>query len=100
MLGIDAFLAMRLKTEVDKRNAQQQATYPRQLWKTGGWQFSPQYLLNERSNPMTLCPVALVAGCQKCPIVALCPLKGIIGDYQKPEAAPPPPTEPPAKGKK
>ena len=100
MLGIDAFLAMRLKTEVDKRNAQQQATYPRQLWKTRGWQFSPQYLLNERSNPMTLCPVALVAGCQKCPIVALCPLKGVIGDYQKPEEVPPPPTEPPAKGKK
>ena len=51
---------------------------------------------------MTLCPVALVAGCQKCPIVALCPLKGIIGDDQKPEEAPPPPTptERPAKGKK
>ena len=51
---------------------------------------------------MTLCPIALVAGCRKCPIVALCPLKGVIGDYQKPEEAPPPPTpaEPPAKGKK
>ena len=49
---------------------------------------------------MTLCPLAIVAGCQKCPIVALCPLKGIIGDYPKPEEAPPPPTEPPAKGKK
>ena len=100
MRGIDAFLSRRLTTAVDNRNVQQQATYPRQLWKTGGWQFSPQYLLNERSNPMTLCPVALVAGCQKCPIVALCPLKGIIGDYQKPEAAPPPPTEPPAPRKK
>ncbi|MFO1419606.1 MAG: hypothetical protein U1F59_01345 [Candidatus Competibacteraceae bacterium] len=51
---------------------------------------------------MTLCPLALVAGCQKCPIVALCPLKGVIGDYPKPEDAPssPPSTEPPAKGKK
>jgi len=51
---------------------------------------------------MTLCPIALVAGCQKCPIVALCPLKGVIGDYPKPEEVPPPPTaaEPPAKGKK
>ncbi len=48
---------------------------------------------------MTLCPVALVAGCQKCPIVALCPLKGIIGDDPKPEEAPLPPTEPPAKRK-
>ena len=50
---------------------------------------------------MTLCPIALVAGCQKCPIVALCPLKGIIGDYQKPEDVPPPPTpaERPTPGK-
>ena len=100
MLGIDAFLSRPVKTDVNSRNAQQQATYPRQLWKTRSWQFSPQYLLNERSNPMTLCPVALVAGCQKCPIVALCPLKGVIGDYQKPEAVPPPPTEPPAPRKK
>ena len=34
---------------------------------------------------MTLCPVALVAGCQKCLLFRVCPLKGIIGDY-KPEA--------------
>jgi len=40
---------------------------------------------------MTLCPLALVAGCQKCPLVALCPLKGIIGDYREPEEVPPPP---------
>ncbi|MDG4556827.1 MAG: hypothetical protein P9F19_05480 [Candidatus Contendobacter sp.] len=46
---------------------------------------------------MTLCPIALAAGCQKCPIVALCPLKSVIGDYQKPDAAqsPPPSTERP-----
>ena len=31
--------------------------------------------------------------------MTLCPLKGIIGDDPKPEEAPPP-TEPPAKGKK
>ena len=50
---------------------------------------------------MTLCPVALVAGCQKCPIVALCPLKAVIGDYRKPEDAPsPPPAERPAPKKK
>lgn len=29
---------------------------------------------------MTLCPIALVAGCQKCPAFKICPLKGIIGD--------------------
>lgn len=32
---------------------------------------------------MTLCPVALVAGCVKCPVVKLCPLKEIIGNYVK-----------------
>ena len=52
---------------------------------------------------MTLYPIALVAGCQKCPIVTMCPLKGVIGDDRKPEdVAPPPPTpaECPARGKK
>jgi hypothetical protein len=51
---------------------------------------------------MTLCPLALVAGCQKCPLVALCPLKGIIGDDQKPEEVPPSPTpaKRPTPGKK
>ncbi len=34
---------------------------------------------------MTLCPIALVAGCRKCPAFSLCPLKGVIGDY-KPNA--------------
>jgi hypothetical protein len=32
---------------------------------------------------MTLCPVALAAGCRKCPIFAVCPLKGVIGDQKK-----------------
>ena len=46
---------------------------------------------------MTLCPIAIVAGCQKCPALKACPLKGVIGDYNAP-----PPTEPPpaAGGKK
>ncbi|MEI6738252.1 MAG: hypothetical protein WCL29_07230 [Pseudomonadota bacterium] len=34
---------------------------------------------------MTLCPVALVSGCAKCPIYKPCPLKGVIGDYVKPD---------------
>lgn len=38
---------------------------------------------------MTLCPIALVAGCRKCPAVAVCPLKSVIGDY-KPDADAPP----------
>jgi len=30
---------------------------------------------------MTLCPVALVASCLKCPVVSYCPLKTVIGDF-------------------
>jgi len=35
---------------------------------------------------MTLCPVALAASCKKCPIVSVCPLKTVIGDYPKSDA--------------
>lgn len=35
---------------------------------------------------MTICPIAIVAGCKKCPAFKICPLKGIIGDT--PPAAP------------
>ena len=31
---------------------------------------------------MTLCPIALVSGCAKCPIFKVCPVKGVIGDYE------------------
>ena len=34
---------------------------------------------------MTLCPIAVVAGCRKCPAFSMCPLKGVIGDYKKPQ---------------
>jgi len=34
---------------------------------------------------MTLCPIALVVGCKKCPAFTVCPLKSVIGDYKKPE---------------
>ena len=40
---------------------------------------------------MTLCPIAIVAGCQKCPAFKVCPLKTVIGDMpkagDKPQAA-------------
>ena len=29
-------------------------------------------------------PVAIAAGCKKCPIFSVCPAKGIIGDQKKP----------------
>ena len=37
---------------------------------------------------MTVCPIAIAVGCKKCPIFAVCPVKGIIGDYVKDEPAP------------
>lgn len=37
---------------------------------------------------MTICPIAIVAGCKKCLAFAVCPLKGVIGDYKKPENMP------------
>jgi hypothetical protein len=38
---------------------------------------------------MTLCPIALVVGCRKCPAFAVCPLKTAIGDQStKPEPSP------------
>jgi hypothetical protein len=43
---------------------------------------------------MTLCPIAVVAGCQKCPAFKVCPLKTVLGD-QKPA-----PASPPTKAKK
>jgi hypothetical protein len=29
---------------------------------------------------MTVCPIAIVAGCQKCPAFGFCPLKTVLGD--------------------
>lgn len=37
---------------------------------------------------MTLCPIALAVGCEKCFAFKVCPLKGTIGDYKVPEEAP------------
>lgn len=33
---------------------------------------------------MTFCPIAIVAGCKKCPAVTMCPLKSVLGDYESP----------------
>jgi hypothetical protein len=37
---------------------------------------------------MTLCPIAIAAGCKKCPAFGICPLKGVIGDQGKADEAP------------
>ncbi len=36
---------------------------------------------------MTLCPIALTAGCRKCPALKVCPLKGVIGDFKETDQA-------------
>lgn len=41
---------------------------------------------------MTVCPIAVVAGCAKCPAFGICPLKGVLGDAPPaPKAAAAPP---------
>jgi len=40
---------------------------------------------------MTLCPIAVVAGCEKCPAFKICPLKGVIGSPPKTETKKDPP---------
>ncbi len=32
---------------------------------------------------MTLCPIAIVAGCRKCPAFSVCPLKTVLGDQPR-----------------
>ena len=32
---------------------------------------------------MTICPVALAVGCEKCPMFKICPLKTVLGDQKK-----------------
>jgi hypothetical protein len=36
---------------------------------------------------MTLCPIAIAAGCKQCPAFGICPLKGVIGDQGDARAA-------------
>lgn len=36
-----------------------------------------------RRTSLTLCPIAVVAGCAKCPAVSVCPLKTALGDAPK-----------------
>jgi len=45
---------------------------------------------------MLLCPIAIAVGCNKCPLVSVCPLKSTIGNYK---LEPPPMQAAPAKPK-
>ena len=44
-------------------------------------------LRHDGDSKMMLCPIALAVGCKKCPAFVICPVKGIIGDYKKPDDA-------------
>lgn len=37
---------------------------------------------------MTVCPIAVVAGCRKCPAFKICPLKSVLGDHKAADKAP------------
>ncbi len=47
---------------------------------------------------MTLCPIAIVASCQKCPAFKVCPLKSVIGDQPAAPAPAPAAKRPRKKG--
>lgn len=49
---------------------------------------------------MTLCPIAVVAGCRKCPLFSVCPLKTVIGDQSKAEEKPEAKNAPPPRQKR
>jgi hypothetical protein len=36
---------------------------------------------------MKLCPIAIAITCRRCPIVKICPVKSVIGDYVEPGPA-------------
>ncbi|MEY2953879.1 MAG: hypothetical protein RLZZ401_1966 [Pseudomonadota bacterium] len=43
---------------------------------------------------MTLCPIAIAVGCQKCPAFKVCPLKTVLGDQAPKAQEPPKPQDP------
>jgi hypothetical protein len=49
---------------------------------------------------MTVCPIAIVAGCARCPAVRVCPLKNVLGDAGKPSTPDKPAERAPASRRK
>jgi hypothetical protein len=78
--------------------ARQRRRHQRSAFAAIGGQSSPQQPPYRQESVMVLCPVAIAAGCRKCPIVAACPLKSVIGDYKKEDDAPARPAGGTAKG--
>jgi hypothetical protein len=48
---------------------------------------------------MTVCPIAIVVGCKKCPAFSVCPVKTVLGDQPKPAEEAPKKSAAPAKKK-
>ncbi|MFN4116108.1 MAG: hypothetical protein ACK4F7_06375 [Inhella sp.] len=46
---------------------------------------------------MTVCPIAIAVGCKRCPAFKVCPLKAVLGDQPKADAAEAPKPASPAK---
>lgn len=46
---------------------------------------------------MTICPIAVAVGCQKCPALKICPLKSVLGDAPKSDKATAAAVTPPSK---
>uniref|UniRef100_UPI0040477DBE hypothetical protein n=1 Tax=Limnohabitans sp. TaxID=1907725 RepID=UPI0040477DBE len=44
-----------------------------------------EHFVHPNGGSMTLCPIALMATCNKCPAVGICPLKEVLGDYKPTE---------------
>lgn len=40
---------------------------------------------NKQENTMVICPIAIVAGCEKCPAFKVCPLTKVLGDQKADE---------------
>jgi hypothetical protein len=40
---------------------------------------------HQGETAMTICPIAIAAGCAKCPAFKVCPLKSVLGDQKKDE---------------
>jgi hypothetical protein len=49
------------------------------------WEKPERILLRFGRGIMTVCPIAIVAGCSKCPAFKVCPLKSVLGDHVKEE---------------
>ena len=70
----------------------QRGVTPFHLWRSAPFQRYKRVVPLFLSHPqlgdvMTLCPIALMATCNKCFAVSVCPLKTTIGDYKPDESA-------------